>query len=583
MKKITIFILLAIQLQMNAQNPTFEWAKNFGTTESQATSNIVDPSGNTYTAGKFQGTGDFDSSANTFSLTSINQFDLYITKYDSSGNFIWAKSFGSALPTDTPINLALDVSGNVYATGSFRATSDFNPGPAVMNLTSVLFLGTYYNSTFILKLDTNGNYIWAKNILGGAGNQGAAIKIDNNGDVVIGGMCSAFTDLDPGAGTAIISSSGNYIYILKLNSSGEYVWSKNCEVAVRTKTYSISIDTNNAIIATGVFTQTMDFDPGAGVFELTSNNADDIFITKLDSSGNFIWAKSIGGTDNDIVNGMTLDNNNNICLTGNFWGIVDFDTSVNTFNLTATSTTGISKDGFILKLNSAGDLVWAKQIGAINTIEEDSRAIAVDNLGNVYTTGYLQDINLLGNDYDPGAGVFTLFSTIPGDAYFLKLDASGNFVWAFNYRNTSDSGRRQAKTINVSTSGVIYSAGSFRCPSFNAPQDFDFSAGTSLLSCSSTSFLLKFNQTGPLGIPQNDLSKISLYPNPVLNNLTLSFSTLIENGTLRIISLTSQTVFEKQNISGTDFDYDVSNLKSGLYVIQITDYNSTFNSKFIKQ
>ncbi len=581
-KKLVQLFVLVLAINANSQNTNFIWARNFGTIQGESMNTVVDAAGNTYTSGVFEGTGDFDSSANTSNLTSVNQIDVHITKYDDSGNFIWAKSFGSYLRNSgyPPISLALDSSGNVYATGCFRGTNDFNPGTGVANLTSVPFSSIFFNSTFILKLDTNGDFVWAKNILGGGGNSGAAIKIDTIGNIIIGGICSNLTDLDPSVGTAVVSSSNiSNNYILKLNALGEYIWSKNWTGSGSTATIGITLDSNNDIISTGVFKETMDFDPSDTAFNLTSNGGDDIFISKFESSGNFVWAKSVGGIDNDVIRGITIDLNNNLCLTGNFWSTVDFDTSSNVFNLTADTTlAGISVDSFILKLNASGDLVWAKKVGAITNFEDDSRAIAVDNLGNVYTTGILQDAVAGGTDMDPGSGVFILIGT--GDAYYLKLDANGNFVWAFNYSGVSSNRHRQANSINVTNLGVVYSAGKFGCPTGGS--DFDFSTGISLLSCGSRSFLLKFNQS-TLGVLGNQLSKLSLYPNPTTKNLNLTFEKNLENANIKIISILGQIVLEKSNISGLEVNVDVSGLTNEIYLVQVIDGYKIMNSKFIKE
>jgi hypothetical protein len=577
MKKSLLLSVLFLQF-LTAQTPTFDWAKNFGDYQSEAMATVTDPSGNIYTLGKFSDTGDFDSSSNTFNLTALNLFDSYITKYDSSGNFVWAKSFGSSTDTDLPTSITLDGSGNVYATGSFLGTGDFNPGSGVNNLTSVIFSGTYYPGTFILKLDVNGDFVWAKSIIQGFGNSGNSIKIDTNGNILVGGNFTYQADFDPGAGSAIITGTGySNIYVLKLDTAGNYVWAKTMVGNGQTKTYGITLDANNAIITSGVFKSTIDFDPSAVTYNLTSNGADDIFISKLDADGVFVWAKRIGGSDNDVAKGICSDANSNSYLTGNFFGVVDFDPSASTFNLNATIPVS-NFDSFILKLDITGNLVWAKKVGG-TTNADDSRAITLDSAGSVYTTGTFQEYTNLVADFDPGIGVYNLQSGTAQDAYFLKLDTNGNFVWAFNY--DSSYGLRITNSITVATSGAIYSIGRF-AGGLNNDTDFDFSSGTSLLSAYKASFLLKLNQPS-LGLNQNQFSKVSLYPNPATNEISLALDIKLEKAKLKVISTLGQTVLEKQNVSGNNLNIDVSNLAKGVYIVEVNDGFSVKNAKFIKQ
>ncbi|MEI8024114.1 MAG: SBBP repeat-containing protein, partial [Actinomycetota bacterium] len=116
----------------------------------------VDSSGNIYTTGSFEGTVDFDPGVGTANLTAVAFSDVFVSKLDASGNYVWAKSFGGT-DYDSGGSVAVDSSGNVYTTGSFRSTADFDPSVGIANLTSAGFL-----EVFVSKLDASGNYVWAK-------------------------------------------------------------------------------------------------------------------------------------------------------------------------------------------------------------------------------------------------------------------------------------------------------------------------------------------------------------------------------------------------------------------------------------
>src|SRR5690606_32927100 len=128
---------------------------------------------------------------------------------------------------------------------------------------------------------------------------------------------------------------------------------------------AITIDNLGNPIVTGYFEDTVDFDPGAGVFNLTSAGGDDVFLLKLDINGNFVWARAIGGTGLSRGESVSCDKNNNIFITGYFDGTVDFDPGSGVTNITAQNT-----DCFIEKLDDAGNYVWVKVLsGHLNSSE----------------------------------------------------------------------------------------------------------------------------------------------------------------------------------------------------------------------
>ena len=183
----------------------------------------------------------------------------------------------------------------------------------------------------------------------------------------------------------------------------------------------ITIDASENVYTIGSFAGTVDFDPGSGVFNLTATGNSDIFINKLDASGNFVWVKSFGGPEYDTGRSIVLDSSGNIYTTGTFGGTADFDPGLGVYNLT---TSGIADGVFISKLDASGNFVWAKKIGG--GCYCDYYFIAVDGTGNVYTTGSFDGTQ----DFDPGPGVFNLTSTGWSDTFISKLDSAGNFVWA---------------------------------------------------------------------------------------------------------------------------------------------------------
>jgi hypothetical protein len=306
---------------------------------------------------------------------------------------------------DAGSGIAVDLSGNVYTTGYFSGTVDFDPGAGAYNLSS----GSA-DATFISKLDNNGHFVWAKSMGSEGEDFGVGIVLDSAGNVYTAGGFSSTVDFDPGTGTFYLTSAGELdIFISKLNSDGDFIWAKNMGGTGYDGTSSPKLDSAGNIYTTGVFEGIADFDPNAGVFNLTSAGGFDVYISKLDSDGDFIWAKRMGGPDFEGGN-SAVDSNGNIYTTCCFQGTADFDPGAGVFDLTSAGELDI----FISKLDSNGNFVWAKRIGGAGS---ELGIVGVDPIGNVYITGGFGGTL----DFDPGPGTFELTSSGETDIFILKL------------------------------------------------------------------------------------------------------------------------------------------------------------------
>jgi Domain of unknown function (DUF4347)/Beta-propeller repeat len=437
------------------------WVKQFGSTNNESANSVaIDASGNVYTTGHFSGTVDFDPGAGTSNLTSTGLQDIFISKLDSSGNYLWAKRIGGTNPASAR-SVAIDGSGNVYTTGTFAGTTDFDPGAGASNLTSA---GN--NDIFISKLDSNGNYLWAKQFGGTNSDSVNSVAVDSSGNVYTTGAFEGTIDFDPGTGTNNLTSAGvQDVFINKLDSNGNYLWAKrfgstNVDIA-----YSTAIDGSGNVYTTGFFNGTVDFDPGASTNTLTSAGISDIFISKLDSSGNYLWAKQLGGASTDSANSVTVDSSGNVYTTGSFWDTADFDPGVGTKNFTSAGAADI----FISKIDSNGNYLWAKQIGG--TSYDIGNSVTIDASGNVYTTGSFTGTA----DFDPGAGTSTLATGGASNLFLSKLNAVGDFAQAQQFTSGGLS-NNVSKTV-VDSLGNRYIVGSF-----SGTVDFDPGAGTNSLT-----------------------------------------------------------------------------------------------------
>ena len=477
MKKIWLaFQIILFTTLVNAQPANLEWVRPLGSIYYDgALSVCTDAFGNVYTTGHFIGVVDFDPGIGTLYLSS-NFFnaDFFIQKLDNNGNLIWAKSIGGT-SVDKSRSITIDISGNVYITGHYQDTVDFDPGIGVFTLTS-----NGYWDIFILKLDSNGNFIWAKSVGGISGEEGSGITTDTLGNVYIAGMFADTVDFDPGIGIFTLTANGGAdIFIQKLDSIGNLIWAKSVGGWYHDMCYSITIDAQGNTYSTGYFRSTVDFNPGVGVFNLTSNGQKDIFIQKLDTNGDFIWARSVGGESNDVGLAINLDNWGDVYATGYFEDTVDFDPGPAIVN---QNSHGL-RDIFILKLDTSGYFKWSRSFGDVNY--DIGTSIVTDTLRNVYVTGSFSGMV----DFDPGAG--TSYLTTNGnhhDILVLELNAMGNHLMAKSMGgNWYDTGN----SITLDENESIFIAGSFRTTA-----DFDPNSGTHILLSNGEddAFVLKLNR-----------------------------------------------------------------------------------------
>jgi hypothetical protein len=383
-----------------------QWAKAMGGSADDVGRSIaVDNAGNVYTAGEFRNTADFDPGSGTADRTSVGGNDIFVQKLDANGSFEWGHSFGSAT-SDAGYGVAADGAGNVYVTGMFEGTVDFNPSLLVTNRTS---MGN--GDIFVLKLDANGDLLWVRAIGGDSDDIGHGIAVDDTGNVYVVGEFRDTVDFDPSAGTANLSggNSGD-AFVWKLDSDGDLVWVAVAGASAGDVAYDVVLDASNVYI-TGAFRGTVDFDPSGSTANRTPAGGDDIFVWKLSSSASYRWAAAMGGTDTDAGLAIALDGLGNVYTVGYYRGRGDFDPGAGTFFRNSFG----EREVFISKLDSDGSFEWAKDVGG--TQPDEGHGIAVTGSNDVYVAGLFAGTV----DFDPVAPVQELTSGGGSDIFVLKL------------------------------------------------------------------------------------------------------------------------------------------------------------------
>jgi len=325
----------------------FIWAKTWGGSSYDGGFSVAaDTSGNVFVTGFFNGTVDFDLGSDVDNHTSNGSDDAFLSKFDSSGNFLWAKTWGGIDNNDVGVAVAVDISGNALVTGRFQSGFDFNPGSGVDNHASS---GIY--DVFLSKFDSSGNFIWAKTWGGSEGDLGNGVAVDNAENVyVTGGFWSSSVDFDPGSGVDNHNTNGwADAFLSKFDSSGNFIWAKtwggsdNNEIG-----NAVTVDSSGIAFVTGCFNGTVDFDPGSGVDNHTADGPDDTFLSKFDTLGNFIWAKTWGGgTDYENGYGVAVDGSGSVYVTGFFDDTVDFDPGSGVDNHTSNDADDVFLSKFL--------------------------------------------------------------------------------------------------------------------------------------------------------------------------------------------------------------------------------------------
>lgn len=427
--------------------PMLDWAKGFGAAFNEEGKSItLDLNGNVITTGYFGSpVVDLDPGPGTSTVASYGNTDIFISKLDVNGNFLWAKTFGG-ISDDEGWSVTTDAGGNIYTTGYFQGTVDFDPGPSVFNLTALA-----YKDIFICKLDPSGNLLWAKQFAGTSDEYGSCIKVDPSGNIYTTGYFAGTTDFDPGPGTFTLSSSFSMnVFVSKLDGSGNFVFAKQISSSFYAHGKAIAVDNSGRIWLTGAYNGIIDLDPGPSTYTFASNGMIDIFICKLDALGNFTWGTSLGAGGEDSGNSIAIDSNNDVYFTGSFRATVDFDPGPGIYNITSYLST--CDDAFALKLSSSGNFVWFNHFGGGGI--DRGAGVDVDLAGNSYYTGFHQDYAF----FPPFQLQSVPFSNSNEDIYVCKLNASGSVVWAKGFNGGADHGN----SIVVEGSGnKVYTTGNF--------------------------------------------------------------------------------------------------------------------------
>lgn len=534
-----------------AQVPGWIGAKRAGGTGDDRVQAIaVDSQGNQYITGVFQSTADFGAT----SLTSSGGYDIFVAKLNSDGTWLWAKRAGGT-GYDGGWDIAVDSAGNSYITGRFAGIADFGQ----FTLENTIDICTY-----VAKLDTNGNWLWATQT--GShddDNEASSLALDSQANVYIVGCFWVSVHF----GTILFTANGmGDIFIAKLSTDGNWLSATQYGGNGWDSGACVSVDSADHVYVTGYINQTVVF----GATSLSSNGADDIFVLELDNSGALQWVKQAGGGNADLAWDIKTDSAANVFITGFFRGTASFGTHQ------LTSAGG--KDAWIAKLDGNGNWLWVLRAGG--TGDDEAYGVEIDSSDDVYMIGYFQ------NAVD--FGTTTLTSNGGLDVFIAKEDNAGdwNWMWALQAGGT---GNDYGVVLAFDSTGDSYLTGGF-----NSNIQFGSSELTS--SGGYDTFVAKLGtSTGNWDDAVSEIPALSrlydAYPNPFVSVTTIPyFLKKPSNVKLEVYDLKGRLMFRhavqnkesgtyKVTWNGTDLEGNPAS--SGVYLYKLTAGQYTDARKMI--
>ncbi len=420
----------------------------------------VDPEGNVYALGSFMGTVDFDPGEGVFELTSPQSFGVFVQKLSKDGTFLWAHQL-EGVEWGRGMGMALDHDGNVIITGSYFGFPDFQPENHLNQVGK--------SSGFIEKLDSSGELLWSIGISTSGSAFGKSVAIGTTNDIYIAGGFSGETNFDPSNKTPVSNSvGGNDAFLLNLSASGEFQWVKTFGSKNEDNPFGMTAGLDGSIFIVGSCGDGFDADPSRARSALRVSGNVDAYVQKLDSNGALVWAKTFGGTAYDVANAIAVDHDGNIVICGTYEGSGKFDKSNPAYSEFNSGETALN--GFVLKLNEVGDVIWNSSL--ISDASDQYNTVAIDSVNNIFVAGYICSKANYSNSSNPNKSPYHVntYETISNlsnakSGFIQRLTPDGDVEWhylnAFEKFYADSIGEDVIRDLIIDGNGDLLFSGSF--------------------------------------------------------------------------------------------------------------------------
>jgi hypothetical protein len=422
-----------------------------GSGEDQGFGIAVDASGNAYVTGQ-TASANFPTTGGVAQPSFQGMTDAFIAKLNSTGSALVYSTYLGGSGDDVARGIAVDSSGNAYATGS-TTSSDF---PTTAGAFKTV-LGVALDNAFVTKVNATGSLVYST-YLGGANTDKAfAIAVDAGGHAYVTGKASSPDfPTTPGVFEPIMLGSGGSAFVTKLNPTGSgLVYSTFLSAVAHISVgFGIGVDPSGNAYVTGI-SASAGYPTTAGAFQTTfGGGGNDAFVTKLNPTGSsLVYSTFLGGNASDNVHGLAVDASGTAYVTG-ATNSPNFPTTSGAFQLAING----GGDAFVTKLNAAGSaLVYSTYLGGSEG--DDGVSIAVDTSGNAFVTGTTVSLN-----FPTTAGALQAFGGAV-DAFVAVLDSAGSGLTYSTF--LGGSGSEEGRGIAIDTFANAYVTG--RTDSANFP------------------------------------------------------------------------------------------------------------------
>ncbi|RYM35595.1 T9SS type A sorting domain-containing protein [Brumimicrobium glaciale] len=453
---------------------------------------------------------------------------------------------------------------------------------------------------WILSLDNSNSLEWQNNFGGASNDLMVKMMETSDGNLLVGSSSESGIN-----GNKTAPNKGGFdFWLIKLDDLGNEIWQKSYGGSGDEYLGDIVELADGSILLVG---QTLS--PISGDKTENSYGQSDCWIVKIDGDGNVIWDKTIGGSDDEGLTSVAIDENENIIISGS---------SKSPISGLKTEGSYGSYDIWVLKLDSNGNILWDKTIGG-NGGDLSSNLIYSDN--RVYVIGYSLS-GISGTKTESSRGVF--------DIWVTKLDQDGNVLLDRTCGGNNTDQPSQAMITNsgellvagVSDSGI---SGEVEISSHNNSLDFwiiiadtsdlsiksQFKFGGDQDEVSPTILQTENNSLLLFGASQSDISgdktepnkgqndfwilelstdlstsdfnkeeSLSIYPNPTSNTFKISNLPSGESYDLNVLDMMGKSVLQSK-VSSINNTVNVNSLSPGMYTLQMFDSNKKYTSKLI--
>jgi hypothetical protein len=560
-KSIFKFFLLVLLTTTSSAQTITQWAKDIGTPDNEYPTQICsDNYGNSYVAGAYFNNLNIcnDTLQNVIQPTSGNGTqNLFISKFDSTGNCLWTKTGISIVPMTSSGAIAPEITdikyfeGNIYCIGVFTDRMIFD-NDTLHNTACT----NYCTSSFVMKIDTAGIISWSKCFQGSTSYSGVSALVPYNNGIFISGAYQGTILID----TIQLNAPNSWTYngyLLKLNSLGNCLWAKNTGNSyIGSSATDLVFDNNKNLYITGSYGDSIVF-PTITLNDSTPVWARSTFFAKYDTLGNFIWAKGGRASMRGLIYNqkLCLGNSGYIYFTGSFSDSVRFGST------TYTTASNFWYKDILVKIDSTGQFMWSKTSGNRNSFQNFSSIIESNSYGFVLFSGFMDNVVVGSNTIYSNSGSL--------DNLLTQYDNYGNIIW---YKYFGGMSQEIPKDVHCNNDIIYLTGRTMSNYSVDAFNIINKGAGDIFISRLKTNSILTnlFYNTANFNL------EYSIFPNPTYNNVNVSSNKIIEE--VIITDLLGQIVYQIkpfENIISLQLD------KVGVYFVTIISGRQTSTKKLI--